>query len=70
MVDAQSRLSRAELRVCQLLAAGDKAKDIAEVLGVSVATVRTHLRNIYAKTNTSGQIELIAVINAEKGKDA
>lgn len=63
-------LSRAELRVCQLLAAGDKAKDIAEVLGVSITTVRTHLRNIYAKTNTSGQIELLAVINAEKGKDA
>ena len=59
-------LSRAELRVCQLVAAGDKAKEIAEVLGVSIATVRTHLRNIYAKTDTSGQIELVAVINAEK----
>ena len=63
-------LSRAEQRVCQMLASGDKAKDIADVLGVSIATVRTHLRNIYAKTETSGQIELVAVINAEKGSGA
>lgn len=61
-----SGLSRAEQRVCQLLAVGTKAKDIAESLGVSIPTVRSHLRNIYAKTGTSGQIELIAVINQNK----
>ncbi len=56
-------LSRAELRVCELLAIGTKAKDIAATLELSVPTIRTHLRNIYAKTSTSGQLELITVIN-------
>ena len=57
-------LSRAEQRVCTLLFDGMKARDIADALGLSVPTVRSHLRNIYGKTETSGQVELIAVINA------
>jgi DNA-binding NarL/FixJ family response regulator len=60
-------LSRAEQRVCQLLARGEKARDIAEALSLTVSTVRSHLRNIYAKTETSGQVELISVINERKG---
>ncbi len=56
-------LSRAEQRVCQLLASGDSAREIAEILDVSVATIRTHLRNIYSKTGTDGRIRLIALIN-------
>lgn len=63
-------LSRAEQRVCRLLAAGAKARDIAEALRLSVATVRTHLRNIYAKTGTSGQVELISVIGGEPAATA
>lgn len=55
-------LSRAELRVCHLLADGQTAKQIAEDLDLSVSTVRTHLRNIYSKTNTTGQVNLIALI--------
>jgi DNA-binding CsgD family transcriptional regulator len=46
-----------------MLASGEKAKAIAEALELSVATVRTHLRNIYAKTETNGQVELIALLN-------
>lgn len=56
-------LSRAEQRVCQLLADGTKPKEIAQTLGVSVSTVRSHLRNLFAKTDTSGQIDLIALIS-------
>ncbi len=52
-------LSRSELRVCQLLGTGLKPLEIATELGVSIATVRTHLRNSFAKTNTSGQVELV-----------
>lgn len=64
------RLSRAEQRLCHLLLAGEKAKSIAEILGISMATVRSHLSNIYSKTQTSGQVELIATINAERGAAA
>ncbi|QUJ76709.1 helix-turn-helix transcriptional regulator [Sulfitobacter albidus] len=61
-------LSRSERRVCQLLAGGAKAKDIAEALDISIPTVRTHLRNIYAKTETSGQVELLAMISSERDR--
>jgi DNA-binding CsgD family transcriptional regulator len=57
-------LSRSQQKVCQLLAAGQKANDIATLLGVSITTVRSHLSQIYAKTGTSGQIEILALINA------
>lgn len=56
-------LSRAEQRVCKMLVDGFNAGGIAEALGLSMPTVRSHLRNIYAKTETSGQVELLAVIN-------
>lgn len=60
-------LSRAELRVCQLLVSGQKAKEIGETLTLSIPTVRTHLRNIYSKTQTGGQVELIAMVNNPPG---
>lgn len=52
-------LSRAEFRVCVLLARGLSTKGIIDELGLSEATVRTHLRNIYSKTETSGHAELL-----------
>ena len=54
-----ARLSRAEYRVCLLLSRGLSALSIADELAVSEATIRTHLRNIYAKTETTGLPELI-----------
>jgi DNA-binding CsgD family transcriptional regulator len=60
--DNPAGLSRAEQRVCRLLVGGDTARDIADVLGLSLATIRTHLRNIYSKTGTDGQLRLIALI--------
>ncbi|MGB5865475.1 MAG: helix-turn-helix transcriptional regulator [Sulfitobacter sp.] len=55
-------LSRSEFRVCRLLASGLKPLLIAQELGVSIATVRTHLKNIYAKTGLSGQLEVLSHI--------
>ncbi len=55
-------LSRAEQRVGQLVVTGAKARDVAEALGISVPTVRSHLRNLYAKTGTASQVELIALV--------
>ena len=54
-----AELSRAEYRVCALLSVGLTARRISEKLGITEATVRSHLRNIYAKTSTSGQCELL-----------
>ncbi|WP_138935024.1 helix-turn-helix transcriptional regulator [Roseovarius arcticus] len=60
-------LSRAEQRVCRLLASGDSAREISEMLNVSVATIRTHLRSIYSKTGANGRVRLIALINDGRG---
>ncbi|MBT0957524.1 helix-turn-helix transcriptional regulator [Alphaproteobacteria bacterium KMM 3653] len=60
-------LSRAEQRVCQMIADGQKAKEIADALGVSLATVRSHMHKIYAKTGTSGQVELVVLVAEAKG---
>lgn len=54
-----SRLSRAEFRVCLLLSRGLSVLGVAAELSLSEATVRSHLRAIYAKTETSGLAELV-----------
>ncbi|TMV67781.1 helix-turn-helix transcriptional regulator [Thioclava sp. BHET1] len=54
-----ARLSRAEFRVCLLLGRGLSVKGVSRELDLAEATVRTHLRNIYAKTGVSGLAELI-----------
>ena len=53
------QLSRAEFRVCSLLARGLNNKALLFELSISISTLRTHLRNIYAKTGVSTQPELI-----------
>ena len=63
-------LSRSQQKVCQLLAAGQKATDIAKLLNVSIATVRSHLSSIYAKTGTAGQFEILALINGAVPEEA
>lgn len=62
-----ARLSRAEFRVCLLLSRGLSAASIAGELSVSEATIRTHLRNIYSKTETTGLPDL--VYQLVKGRD-
>ncbi|MCU9847846.1 helix-turn-helix transcriptional regulator [Defluviimonas sp. WL0024] len=52
-------LSRAEFRVCILLARGLSVVGVASELAVSDSTVRSHLRNVYAKTETSTLAELV-----------
>ena len=53
-----ARLSRAEYRVCVLLSRGLSTKAIQSELAISASTLRTHLRNAYAKTGTQRQVEL------------
>lgn len=54
-----AKLSRAEFRVCLLLSRGLSVKGVTDELGLSEATIRTHLRSIYSKTETSGLPELL-----------
>ena len=52
-------LSPAETRVVARLLAGDAPAAIAQRLGISVPTVRTQMSSIFAKTGTTGQVELL-----------
>jgi DNA-binding CsgD family transcriptional regulator len=55
-------LSRAEFRVSLLLSRGLSVRAVTEELGLSEATVRTHLRSIYSKTETTGMPELLYML--------
>lgn len=55
-------LTTAECRVALLLGDGNSSKEIAEILGVSSNTLKSHLSSIYTKTNISRQGELISLL--------
>ena len=61
-INNPARLSRAEFRVCLLLSRGLSVLGVSAELSLSEATVRSHLRNIYAKTETSGLAELVFLL--------
>ena len=52
-------LSEREIEVLRLVCDEKSAKDIALKLSITIDTVNTHRRNIYAKTNSSTLIGLI-----------
>ena len=58
-------LTPTELHVAQLAAAGRRNADIAETLYIGVATVKTHLSRIFAKTGCTNRSELAAVFPEE-----
>jgi len=53
-------LTRSELRVCALIDAGLRPASIAKSTQTSIATVRTHLRGIYAKTGLDGMVGVLS----------
>jgi DNA-binding CsgD family transcriptional regulator len=55
-------LTAAELRICVLFRDGHPTHDLARHLGVSESTLRTHLRNIYAKAAVGGQVDLVRLL--------
>lgn len=59
----ENNLSEREQQVLQLFAQGNRAKDVADQLGISVFTVQTHVRNIYEKLHVRSVAE--AVVKAQ-----
>lgn len=63
-------LTRAEFRICALLSEGVAARDLPDELGISESTLRSHLRSIYSKTDTTGQAGLIHRLMKHAGPPA
>jgi DNA-binding CsgD family transcriptional regulator len=62
----QLTLSEAEL--VRLLAAGLSLEEAADKRGVSLNTARSHLKHVFAKTETSRQGELVRLIISGVGQ--
>jgi two-component system nitrate/nitrite response regulator NarL len=54
-------LTRRELAVLRLLAQGVDTRGVAETLGISTHTVRTHLQNLYAKLGCHTRLEVVRI---------
>ncbi len=59
------QLSAREREVLDDLAKGRQAQEIAANLGVSVSTVRTHIRSIFVKLKVNSQLALLAKLVSE-----
>jgi DNA-binding CsgD family transcriptional regulator len=57
-------LTPAEMRVFAQIAAGMTRSEVAEALGIGSATVKAHLAQIFSKTGTRRQAELVALAAA------
>ena len=59
-------LTKAEIRISELILDGKCSEDISGEWGLSVNTLKTHLNRIYSKTNTTtraGFVKLLITIN-------
>jgi DNA-binding CsgD family transcriptional regulator len=55
-------LSSAEIRVLALTLQGQTAQEVADHAGVSIETVRTHIRHIYSKVGVNSREALFAIL--------
>jgi DNA-binding NarL/FixJ family response regulator len=68
-LEARETLTPREHEIASLVGAGLPNLEIARRLGVSVTTVRTHLRKVYSKLRLASRIEL-ALLAAQAGAAA
>ena len=57
------QLTNAEITTIEMLSAGNRPNQIAELLSVQPSTIRQRLKDVYEKTDTNSQIELIGLYN-------
>lgn len=55
-------LTAAELRICGLMQRGTDLTEASKSLGIADSTLRSHLRNIFAKTGVAGQVGLVRML--------
>jgi len=60
-------LTPAEARVASLIASGHTGRQAAEHLGISYNTLKTHLKQVFAKTGARRQVGLIRLMMSFEG---
>jgi DNA-binding NarL/FixJ family response regulator len=56
-------LTSREMEILELLSTGKPYKIIADDLNISVKTVKSHVLNMFQKTNVTNKMELVSRIN-------
>jgi DNA-binding CsgD family transcriptional regulator/PAS domain-containing protein len=62
VIATRYKLLPSEVRVLDALATVQGVRELAELLGISQATVKTHLHNLFRKTGTKRQGELVKLV--------
>jgi ATP/maltotriose-dependent transcriptional regulator MalT len=57
-------LSLRQAQIVKLVLQGSSDKQIAQELGIALATVRTHMRRLFSKFNLSDRLELTLLVLA------
>ena len=68
VTEINQQLTPREREITLLFIQGKRAREIAEELPITYATVRTHTRTIYQKLNVNSEIELVAVATGAANK--
>lgn len=55
-------LTPAEVRIVELIVAGQTQREIAKSLGLASATVKTHLLHVFEKTDVRRQVDLVRLV--------
>lgn len=58
------RFTRTQARLAEMLCEGMRPMRAAEMLGIKISTVRTHVGQMYEKTGTHSQAQLVALLHA------
>lgn len=58
------RFTRTQARIAEMLCQGLRPAHAAEALGVKMSTIRTHVGEMYEKTGTHSQAQLVALLHA------
>jgi DNA-binding CsgD family transcriptional regulator len=58
------RFTQTQARLAEMLCNGMRPTHAAEALGVKISTVRTHVGQMYEKTGTHSQAQLVALLHA------
>ena len=61
-IAAYHGLTQAEAKLAAALANGESQREIAGRMGISIHTIRTQIKSIFAKTGTKRQSELVALL--------